>query len=1126
MKKSFRIIAGAFAIVALASCTKENQTETPSLPVDGKTVAFELTVSANEQTKASFSSSARQLAWQEGDQVAVFDGTAKQIFTVVASTINGGSARFNGQITAGAENIYVAYPADAAVSASAEGIAVTIPSVQTVPSGENSDPNAFVMVGKADAEGDVALKNVVSLVKCSFAEAATSVTIACEANISGDVTANPLSGVSGAASAKTVTATGAFAAGSSVYVAVAPATVEGFRVMVRNESGRTLKSTAKTAEFKRNGILSIGNVDEGAVAFPAEIKTYEDYVSFAGSASYYTAVDTVALAADIDMTGKEVAPVAAFSGVFNGGNHTLSNVTIVNTESAPAGLFSELSGATVMDLKLENINVSSTYVEVGAVAGHAEGTTFKNITVTGGEDSIISTTANFAPTPTNKYGSLYANTYAVAGGIVGSATGGVIDGCSFGGKVSSDSRCLGGIVGFVGSAAITIKNCSFTAEGSVNAAKATQAAGIVAISISSDLKVDNCQCLGNVSAGYSYVAGIAGTVTGATFTNCSATGATIKETATGSGCVAGIVSYADGGTLKIENCTADGCTFSGGFGIGGILGHAGDKTNTNIEIKNCHAKNECSIKALHTSAYSGGLVGRANTKVQKLDIVDSDVTGCTLLSNTGGQVGGIVGCNQAVASTLTRVVSDGNSLRSDNAAAYCGGIIGCHYGANVTISDSRSENLTIDIPVSANSNSSFVIGRATNTCTKVSIVGHTVKNSTLTTLKGQTNGGFMGYLDAANLEVKNSVADGITLDCVRRYAGGVVGNIVNTVKTVVVDGFTLSNSTIKITGNVDGENQNYTGGVVGYMSGSVTEVTVKNTVVSNTKINCNRSYVGGIFGTSSAKSAVMENCVVGSGCEVKGSYSIGGITGGAFFGNGSKMSIDKCFCYGNVTSNSNQVGGLVGLVNNNALTTPAVISVTNSAYIGGTISTTHAGNAKIGGIIGCSGGFATEGENNRAKIYIVNCASRPGQVNATKATPLAETSEAYVGGFAGHIHSGTKVYGCYSGAAASQIASNGLNSYPVWGILEDVTTWFNSVDKVYFGNGYASAGYLVNPADAQTVGTEALASLTDGALLTKLNEAAAAYNASPLLAGTSAESWVNGAGGYPVLASHIEDPDL
>lgn len=1125
MKKSFRIIASVFAIVAAASCAKETPVENPSDIIGGETVPFELSIVAEGQTKASFDSSVRQLAWQEGDQVAVFDGTAKQIFTVNAASIDGGSAVFSGEITAGAQNLYVAYPVEAAGAASAEGVSVTIPSVQTVPAGDNSDPEAFVMVGKVAEDNSVELKNVISLVKCTLEEAASSISIMTDGALSGEVTANPLTGASTAASASSVTVNGSFAAGSSVYVAVAPTTVEGFKVVLRNESGRMVKSTDKTATFKQNGILSIGTVDEGAVAVPDAISNYDEYKSFVENYEYYGADDVVRVIADIDMAGKTVTPVPTFSGTFDGENHVLSNITIANTAEVPVGLFSVLTGATVQNLTLENINVSSTYVEVGAVAGNATDCMFKNITVTGGESSTITTTASLAPTPTDKYGTLYTNTYSVVGGIVGSVTGGEISDCTFGGKAIADGRAIAGIAGFVASAPIVIKDCSHASGALVSSVKATNVGGIVGISVSSDLKLSGCHCLGTVFAAYSYVGGIAGSVISATVKDCDATGASVTETATSSGSVGAIVSYADGGTVCFENCTVDGCTIKGGFGLGGILGHSGSATNTSVSIKGCHVKNGTTLTALHTSAYTGGLVGRTNTKTQNLTISDSDVKNCILAASAGGQLGGLIGCSQAASSTISNCVSYGNSVTCDAATAYCAGIIGCQYGANITLTDCTAENVTLKATAATNSNSAFFIGRPTSGANKVELINPTVKNCTLTAPKGQTNGGLVGYLDGANLIVKNAVLEGITIDCARRYVGGVVGNVVNTVKTVVVDGLQLSSSTIKVVGNVDNENQNYTGGVIGYMSGSVTEATVKNAVVSGTTLDCNRAYVGGLFGTSGAKSVIIENCVVGSGCTIKGSYSIGGITGGAFFGNGSVMKVDGCTCYANVTATSNQVGGIVGLVNNNALTTPASVSITNCSYLDGTLKTTHAGNAMVGGIIGKCGGFTTAGADNRAKIYVVNCCSRPGAMTATRATVYGETTVAYVGGITGHIHSGTSMCACYSDMSSSNVTANSHDVFPIWGVAEDFANWYNFVDNVYYGNGFTLPGFFVNEDDAMSVNSEAV-NFTNGSLLTKLNAAAAAYNSAPLLAGTTAGSWVAGLDGYPALAAQIADPDM
>ena len=82
---------------------------------------------------------------------------------------------------------------------------------------------------------------------------------------------------------------------------------------------------------------------------------------------------------------------AAFSGTFDGQNHTISGAKIsgdfcwdgsVYGSKEGWGLFSVLDGATVKNVKLDNEVFASYTVISGAVAGYAHDTTFENIDIT------------------------------------------------------------------------------------------------------------------------------------------------------------------------------------------------------------------------------------------------------------------------------------------------------------------------------------------------------------------------------------------------------------------------------------------------------------------------------------------------------------------------------------------------------------------------------------------------------------------------------------------------------------------------------------------------------------------------------------------------------------------------
>lgn len=170
---------------------------------------------------------------------------------------------------------------------------------------------------------------------------------------------------------------------------------------------------------------------------------------------------TITLTADIDLDGIDWRPIGnvtsypgiTFAGTFDGGEHTISNLTTSDntTAHASAGLFGSITGK-VRNLKLENVNVSSSHY-AGAIVGYSSagvGMEISNCHVNGG--TIVS-----SPEAVNGG---HDNGDKV-GGIIGyTVAGNVVKGCSVSNITVSGYRDIGGIAG--GSAA-NVSNCTATA---------------------------------------------------------------------------------------------------------------------------------------------------------------------------------------------------------------------------------------------------------------------------------------------------------------------------------------------------------------------------------------------------------------------------------------------------------------------------------------------------------------------------------------------------------------------------------------------------------------------------------------------------------------------------------------
>ncbi|MBE6342970.1 MAG: T9SS type A sorting domain-containing protein [Lentimicrobiaceae bacterium] len=268
-------------------------------------------------------------------------------------------------------------------------------------------------------------------------------------------------------------------------------------------------------------------------------------VSVNGGNSYYGEV--VTLANDITLTG-EWTPIGtgsrssksysgnAFKGTFDGGDHTISGLTITSTSGADAavGLFGIVDGGTVKNLNLTNvsINVTNSNLAGAAIGMMLNGATADNITVSGaivGNDGV--------------------------GGIVGRLIiHGTISNCINNASVTSSYGGIGGIVGK-----------PYYEDGA---------------NTSTFASITNCTNNGTVTAPM-YIGGIAG-LARANVTDCINNGAVVGGTQTG-----GIIGQLMAAGIVSGN--ENKAKVSGKNHLGGIIGDYSQSsayTYNNVSIAN------------------------------------------------------------------------------------------------------------------------------------------------------------------------------------------------------------------------------------------------------------------------------------------------------------------------------------------------------------------------------------------------------------------------------------------------------------------------------------------------------------------------------------------------------------
>lgn len=180
--------------------------------------------------------------------------------------------------------------------------------------------------------------------------------------------------------------------------------------------------------------------------------------------------------------------------VFDGNFHTLSNLTY-DGESR-GGLFANLSGCTIKNLKVSNFTIAGSWA--GALAGHADNSTFYRCSSQNGD----------------------IESSGIGGGIVGHISGTSISECFAGGIVNGHDH-VGGIIGHMESGS-SVVNSYVIADVTTDS---WQVGGIAGWGENTGNIINNCFAGGTVSAGQGFTGGIVGATSGGnkayvTITNC------------------------------------------------------------------------------------------------------------------------------------------------------------------------------------------------------------------------------------------------------------------------------------------------------------------------------------------------------------------------------------------------------------------------------------------------------------------------------------------------------------------------------------------------------------------------------------------------------------------------------
>jgi prepilin-type N-terminal cleavage/methylation domain-containing protein len=289
-----------------------------------------------------------------------------------------------------------------------------------------------------------------------------------------------------------------------------------------------------------------------------------------------------------------------FAGIFDGNNCTISDLT-VNASIAGEGLFGYVSEtAKIIDLGLENINVTGG-IYTGGLVGNSYGT-IENCYVAGsvtGGNCTGGLAGYSAGSITNCYAVGNVTGGQDTGGLVGDNTGSITN-CYAAGNIEGTANRTGGLVGNNNENASIVDSYALADVNSI----AQNTGGLVGDNTGS---ITNCYAAGNIEGTANRTGGLVGNNSGP-IANSYATG-TVKSSAN---YVGGLVGD---NSSSIVDCYATGNIESNARRIGGLAGA------NNGTVTNCYA-----VGNVTGDSNTGGLVGQNSGTITDC-YYDTETTG-------------------------------------------------------------------------------------------------------------------------------------------------------------------------------------------------------------------------------------------------------------------------------------------------------------------------------------------------------------------------------------------------------------------------------------------------------------------------------------------------------------------
>lgn len=548
--------------------------------------------------------------------------------------------------------------------------------------------------------------------------------------------------------------------------------------------------------------------------------------------------------------GNDTADISN-AGIFDtiGTNGTVKNLNIYSstfTGTTNAGAVAGVNNGTI-----DNIHALGNRVEVTGSSGNAGGIVGVNNsgTVTAAADAEGNVTYQINGGGINDVestGSVLGDNGAVAGGLIGSNNGGLLNSYSNSAAVSLSTESVAGLGGVVG------VNSSTGTIGLVDSLGITNGGTRGSSNVGGVIGINNGTLNSayneSIVSGKNNVGGIIGDNDGgANYSGGSWSKGTIENVVNATG-VTGTGDYV-GGLLganigSVTNGRNNG-TITGNNYVGGMVGNNADKNSVLTDLVND------SSASISGEEFVGGIAGSNAGTISATDnaLINRG-------SITGNQfVGGVAGENTGIISnTVSNIVLNAHGEN----AKYFGGVVGQNSG----LIDGATNSSDINITAVGGTYVGGIIGANTETGT---LKGE-IRNEGSVFGKSQV-GGIIGQNDNDNVlqgtaDDRLKVTNDGTVDAEEGGAAGIFYQ--NNGDIEYAD---ISNNGVVNGGNKDGG----TGGLFGINTGNITESTLTNsgTVVGG-------GIVGGLIGNNSGD---VNNSSLANTGTVIGTNNVGGLIG-------------------------------------------------------------------------------------------------------------------------------------------------------------------------------------------------------------------------------------------------------